>query len=288
MLWLTLAALAAIALATTPGGVEERPFAESSEEEPEPNNQYLTKKDFKNIALGIAFVGALLFPVYMVLKGNSDQYNCLQNMKAISTAMLGYASNYDDRLPPTYARAQDSSLPRLDEKGRPFTWASTLVNLAGFDRRRNFVCPSAPGDAKMVAEGLDNADLPMTYGMYAGLDVANTRDIDDPGFAVLVTETSNGGSENSYDPHPITVNGKVIDSFLIGWADGDTNPPTDPKKVGNVTRLAFKNSKNGLKAGLAEGRHDVYLDVLFADGHARALKSNDLANPKHWPVVTRP
>jgi prepilin-type processing-associated H-X9-DG protein len=258
-----------------------------SDEVSEPSNQYLTKKDLKTLLIGIAILAVVLTPVFLILKGGADHYQCSLNMKAISTAMLGYSTKYDDRLPPLFARAEDSNLPRVDSKGRPFTWASTLVNIAGFDRKRSFRCPTAPANSVAVAEGLDGADLPMTYGMYAGLECAGLRDVEDPGNAIVVAETNNGGAEDSFDPHPIALNGSTVDAFLIGWAGGDLAPEkrTDWDKV---TRLAFKQSKNGLNPSNQNGRHDQTINVLFMDGHTGFLKAGQLLGTKHWPAITQP
>ncbi|MHB8637275.1 MAG: hypothetical protein ACYC96_12470 [Fimbriimonadaceae bacterium] len=263
-------------------------------DDPAPGNQYLTKRDAKWILFGLLLLAAILYPVWLKLKEGRDRYDCGQNMKAISTAMSSYLADNDDRFPPTYVPQPDAIYPRVDAKGRPYTWASTLVGLSGFDpTKRSFNCPSADPSETMNAEGIADANLPMSYGMYEAYDTADQSKVPSAGSSVLITETSNDGARNTYDPHPMPPSmGSVHDGFLIGWSTGDFVPPP-PGTAPPVTRVAVPDSKGGLTRALfrggriPQGRHDDEIYVMFVDGHYELMKVGYLLNSQVWDIPGR-
>jgi prepilin-type N-terminal cleavage/methylation domain-containing protein/prepilin-type processing-associated H-X9-DG protein len=59
----------------------------------------------------IAILAAILFPVFARARAKAGQTACLSNMKQIGLAMLMYASDYDQFLPPWMDTADASSQP---------------------------------------------------------------------------------------------------------------------------------------------------------------------------------
>jgi len=262
-------------------------------EEAAPSNQYLTKKDFRRILLGLAIFVLICAPLYMKLNADRMRYICGQNFHAMSLALTTYTTDNNDCLPPTYVPEDNTRLPRLDDADRPTTWASILSTLGGFDvRKYSFSCPAADHSETMIAGGPGGADLKMAYGMYTGLNVAPMSHLTDSSRTVLITETANDGALKTYDPHPMSRDGKPIrDGFLIGWATGDFDPPADNKAPPpSVTRVAIRDSPNGLTGSLfkdgavPQGRHEDSLYVIFADGHYQLVKAGRLMNMSYWDI----
>src|SRR5688572_32710390 len=50
--------------------------------------------------VGVALLGAVLFPVFANAREAARASSCKSNLKQLSLAMLMYAQDYDDRLPP--------------------------------------------------------------------------------------------------------------------------------------------------------------------------------------------
>ena len=276
---------------------EEKTGALSDEfEGAAPSNQYWTKKDAKYMLLGIVILGIIAIPLFFKMRADKWRYVCGQNFKAISTSMNGYAADNDERLPPAYVPQTDTPYPRVNAGGRPYTWASTLVNLSGFDTaKHSFACPAADSSEITTVEGLGGADMPMTYGMYAPYSTAEKGKAATEGRTVLIAETANNGASNTYDPHPMPANsGSVQDGFLIGWSTGDFAIPADNKvPPPSVTRVAVENSKSGLTRDLYSGgkvpqsRHDDKIFVLFLDGHYSLVKVGYLLNSDAWAIPSR-
>ena len=265
-------------------------------EDASPSNQYLTIKDAKRIGLGLVVLVIICIPLYKKMHDDHNRYLCGQNFLAISHAMTTYLTDNDEQFPPTYVPQVNSLYPRVDDKGRPYTWASTLVGLSGFDsKKHSFNCPSALDAETMNAEGLTGADLPMSYGMYGAYNTADKSKVANAGRAVLVTETANDGATNTFDPMPMPpTGGSVHDGFLIGLSTGDfVLPAAGAAPPPSVTRIAVPNSKGGITGALygdgriPSSRHDDELFVLFVDGHYRLMKVNYLLNKDVWEIPTR-
>ncbi|MEN6547316.1 MAG: prepilin-type N-terminal cleavage/methylation domain-containing protein [Armatimonadia bacterium] len=50
----------------------------------------------------IAILAAILFPVFAKAREKARQSSCLSNAKQLATAVLSYAQDYDEALPPSY------------------------------------------------------------------------------------------------------------------------------------------------------------------------------------------
>lgn len=258
---------------------------DDSFDEAAPGNQYLTKKDLKVILLGLALVALIFWPIYLKMRRDRDRYACGLNVHAISIAMQAYADSNDEHFPPTFIPAADASLPRSDEKGRPYTWASTLANIVGMDSDRNFACPSASHEEGVVSEGVNGADLISDYGMYIAESAASREGSSSAGSTILIAESANDGANDTFDPAklPAESDGSVRDGFMIAWQKSNFEaPPADSIQGSTITRLAFKNTPNGLSRKSDEGRHDDAIYVIFADGHYALVKANRLLGSQMW------
>src|SRR6476620_8204708 len=63
----------------------------------------------------IAILAAILFPVFAQARAKARQTTCLSNLKQLSTGMLMYVQDYDERYPNSYievwSRAECLALP---------------------------------------------------------------------------------------------------------------------------------------------------------------------------------
>lgn len=233
--------------------------------------QYVSRKDAKWILVIIAILGAIFYPAYVSLKAQGEKAVCSGNFQAMYKAMTLYAQNYDERTAPIYEVGENGS-PMLIE-GRPVVWASTIQPF--MSPRQTFTCPSAHADEHTVVNGhadVSRQPIALTYGIYRALQTVSLSDIPAPDATVLFAETSNNGSQGSYNPIPYTtLKDEVVpfDGFVIGWDDSNF-AFTDEART--VTRLAFRNTADGNfnKPGVI-GRHTTGIQAVFADGHLEQL-----------------
>jgi len=243
-------------------------------DEPEGTSKsiHLSKKDVKFFLIALVILAALMVPIYIQLKMTADQHLCKQNMEQIGKAIGLYAVSNDDRLPPVYATA-GPQVPYVDEKGHPFTW-TTLVSRF-MNGRANFVCPSAQDDEKAVSQHPDSSKLSLesTYGMYVPLGGYAISHVQNPDVTTLVAETSNEGSQGSFDPFPyegLAGNRGGQDGFAIGWSNGNDAPS---KSTVSVTRLAYRETASGdFKMGIA--RHKAGIFFLSVSGSLHMAPPN--------------
>lgn len=235
-------------------------------------SNYVTKKDFRVIVIGILAFTIMLIPIYKVLERNSEKARCAQNMAAIANGIGQYAALHDDRFPPLMRTAGDA--PDLGEKGVPFTWASDVQEF--MNARASFLCPTAKPEEIVQTESLNGGPLPVTYGMYAPYSGFLRSQIDDPDMTIIVAETSNYGATGTYNPNPFKdAQGRNIpfDGFAIGLDDNNLYG-TEASKF--VTRLAFPGSANGKFEEKGQTRHDGGIHAITATGSASPLlKPND-------------
>src|SRR5947209_6253598 len=94
----------------------------------------------------IAILAAILFPVFAQAREKARQASCLSNMKQQGLAVLMYAQDYDETLPPWWVPYPNSDLP----KG----WSDIhywYVNILPYVKSRDiFRCPSAGGPSGQV------------------------------------------------------------------------------------------------------------------------------------------
>ncbi|MES1227334.1 MAG: hypothetical protein ABUL72_01605, partial [Armatimonadota bacterium] len=119
-------------------------------------------------------------------------------------------------------------------------------------------------------------DLKLSYGLYRARVLQPEALVSDPNSAVLVAETSNHGSNSSYNPTPmITSNDKEVeaDGFIIGWDNSNFGFTFESSAV---TRLAFSHVADGKFGGKdADTRHDKHINALLVGGNLHHLSPQD-------------
>lgn len=241
--------------------------------EDQPKSIHLSRKDMRNILVALAALMVVMLPVYQVLKRGRDKHLCIQNLRAVGYALELYAIDNTDRLPPLYA-TDDGSTPRMYGKA-PLTWMSVVADR--MDASKSLVCPSADASeySYNVNPGIKavKGPLPSTYGMFGAWSAFPRSYVSNPAASLLVSETSNAGSAQSYNPSPFKDSqGQRFpyDGFCIGLDTTNFTPAeegNDAKLIGAklATRLAFRNTAQGDFGSGAIPRHDGGLQALNAD-----------------------
>ena len=232
------------------------------------HGQYVSAKDLKVWAIGLAVLGAMFYPIYKVLEGNSERHRCISNLSSIYKAINLYAEQHDNRFPPLARTEGDGVTPSLSANGNPYTWVSDVAPF--MNARDTFVCPTSEPAERVQNESAASTKLtvPSSYGMYAPYGGVLTSLVESPDQVVIVAETSDRGTQETLDPTPFAT--KQPDGFMIGWSDTNTAPA---KGTDSVTRLAFP----GLGKGKAVARHGKFIQALSASGELLQLAPEDSA-----------
>jgi hypothetical protein len=232
--------------------------------------QYMTKKDFRLIVLVTAFLIIGMIPVYLYMREKAFKATCVKNINGMMETLILYSAQHDDRFPPLYNENQKGE-PATDSSGFAYTWVSDIYSLKS--SRIDFVCPSAAKEEiAYSASPNGGAPIPSTYGFYAPFASYSTELVDNPDTVVILAETSNGGSNGTFDPKPF--DGKY-DGFVIGWPN--TNECIESNdSIHSVTRLAFPGTQSG-QPEKGNARHDKFINGISASRQKLKLFPNDMA-----------
>ena len=235
--------------------------------EPTAGSQYLSRKDVKWIALILIILGLFMIPIYHIMLDGRNEHLCRQNMSQISKALGVYAEEHDGRYPPLFVTGSNGA-PMQDDKGRSYTWVSLLKD--GMNTRSSFDCPASEDSEKSASQHPSDSTQTIysSYGMYAPYSAFAIAEIANPEQVIIVSETSNHGAKDTYDPLPYkTSKGEEVpnDGFVIGFDDSNTDITRESKRV---TRLAFAGTKSGQFKADGQGRHSKGVWGLTASGEA--------------------
>lgn len=236
----------------------------------------------------IAVLSAILFPVFAQVREKARQTMCISNENQLSMGMQLYTEDNDD----TYPMMQYGT-----PGGTAFTWGTVIYpyiksganNQSGWAIAGGvYQCPSSPRP-QWNNYGIRNDIFPDEIYSGFAVPVARTSMIDEPSDKAMIFEKGLGpGSNNAAEEavevrqwywnwgygHP--VNGD--DDASEGWAYLD--PP------GSITHLDITQYDCDLPVNATFSypecddfpryRHDEMSNIVFFDGHVKAIKRGQL------------
>ncbi len=244
---------------------------DASETEERPRSTYVGKKDWKILAIFLIPVSIVIWMLYSKQLKQAQEAICDQNLAQIQKAMGVYMETNNGRFPPAFVETSDHQ-PMMIQSGRveaPHTWISQIYG--GFEKRASFVCPSALAEeyASNLHPEETHTTINSTYGMYLPRSGWPESLLQNPEQAILIAETSNHGSNSSFNPKPYPV---APDGSVIGWDDGNVEMTPNSRFA---TRLAFQETTNGKFQPMGPARHETRIHVLFASGRRGRIQSED-------------
>ncbi|HEY3782207.1 MAG TPA: hypothetical protein VGL56_14080 [Fimbriimonadaceae bacterium] len=255
------------------------------EDEGRKRTAYISAREWRVIGIVFVVVCILMVPVYNHFMDLRNSHICTQNLLDIGTAVEGYMEDNNERLPPVYATADDGIEPRVFDKKAVFSWVSLLTHY--MNKTEAFSCPAA-----IDSEGVQNLpssngpNVTSDYGMYAALSAFPRDSISSPGSVALVVDSSNEGSNGTYDPLPFKdSSGNLIpDGFVVGLNTTNFTPADSTQTKYDSAKFATRvASPDSAKMGFSSKsytRHPDGINVLMADLHREHI-SADRINAEH-------
>jgi prepilin-type N-terminal cleavage/methylation domain-containing protein/prepilin-type processing-associated H-X9-DG protein len=249
----------------------------------------------------IAVLAAMLFPVFASAREKAREASCLSNEKQLSLALLAYAQDSDEHLP-----------PGVMPVSTPWFWAGEGWAGQLYPYVRSTQVYRCPDDS---TAGSSSVDLPVSYGYNINLvlhDSANTyvgmgdgsidapaiglslADLDAPAKTVALFEVS-GVTADILDPQEGSQQGGMPGHYYSASSNGLDNrlyAHLDPS-TGNDNRYATGKlggrpvSPTG-QFQPAIGRHHDGSNILFTDGHARWLLGSHVSSGLNATNATDP
>ncbi|MES2463744.1 MAG: DUF1559 domain-containing protein [Armatimonadota bacterium] len=196
----------------------------------------------------IAILAAILFPVFAQAREKARQTACLSNLKQLGTAVILYTQDYDETYPLQGIDPFGQSPYAVQDSPNRITWmGSVQTYLKSIEAG---VCPSAP--EKFVAGDSVPTKFSRTSYAYNGL------------LSALHTgETAN--------PMPIAEVARVArpaETVVledVGWVWSRSQP--QPRYTGGQWC-------NAISSVTVTQMHNGTMNMLFADGHAKAIQAS--------------
>lgn len=236
----------------------------------------------------IAILAAILFPVFAQARAKARQTSCLSNMKQIGTSIMMYAQDYDEMIP-GYRFAYPNPFA-ADARVGANAKASTFTNQILQPYIKNdqiWRCQSNPQSWVNIdaAGAMGNAGSGFqSYGGQNSYALNNYVFKSNAGFALAGMEAPADTvaiiDGRYYNALPRYACALRADPTGTAFVTTGTSYPNYWKNLGN-SYWGFSDLPNPSDAQameLGKNRHNGVLNIMWLDGHAKALPYNKAAN----------
>jgi prepilin-type N-terminal cleavage/methylation domain-containing protein/prepilin-type processing-associated H-X9-DG protein len=219
----------------------------------------------------LSLLAAILFPVFARARENARKTTCQNNLRQIGTALQMYGQDYDETLPMAANPAQ--------------RWGHLL--LPYHNTRDLLFCPSESNRFAVDGTGVAyrNPAGP-NFNYYWGLLPSYGYN-----WSALAPDPDPTPTAVSTDSRGVALSFLNSPAQTIAFTDSVWTPTGQP----TVTQLGYfliyppnqwagSPPLNGFSFGRVWPRHNETANVLFADGHVKALGVNALQSPDLWDL----
>jgi len=216
----------------------------------------------------ISILAAILFPVFARARENARRASCMSNLKQIGLGVMMYTQDYDEAYPfssvsrtgpwasiPTSADFADTSNVYWPQFIYPYTKSMDI-----------FYCPSG----RKKSAGVDG--VYGQYGVNRAVLLATTSVVANQKTISMAAMASPTATYMMMDLGAYRVIASDTRN-LTKIAQGSYIPGTGPGSAVNLGDVTMASSITDLKDDYLSGRHLGGVNVAFADGHVKWLKS---------------
>ena len=258
-------------------------------------NQFKTKSGFTLIELLvviaiIAILASILFPVFARARENARRSSCQSNLKQIGLGTIQYVQDYDETRP--WAVSNAATLNENRE------WMDLIFPYV--KSTEIFFCPSDPNKDRNTSNNKWNGPVGTAGNRFVSY-VANAYYINNDGGVAIAPWSVYATLYFGLKDSAIQAPAETVSVFDGKWGhyNGSFSPltfnywgyaaPTAPavgtapngvRMWGTPSPLETNSSNSWGDAGPAE-RHLETLNVLYADGHVKAVKMDYLGTPNN-------
>jgi prepilin-type N-terminal cleavage/methylation domain-containing protein/prepilin-type processing-associated H-X9-DG protein len=230
----------------------------------------------------ISLLAAILFPVFARARENGRRASCQSNLKQIGIGMLQYAQDYDETLPAIYYAGGTANQKNWYQVIQPYLKSTQVL-----------VCPSVKKDS--TSDPLDGG---VSYGLNVMAYGTETPARTSPCGLWLDTQSD---PQFHYDVKLSQVTNAAETVWVADKGNLATTTAGNGTFISNfhTTSLTFANSSvnNGARVAYGEDaagafveRHLDTCNILFCDGHVKALKFDNIfkrdATNTYIPALT--
>jgi prepilin-type N-terminal cleavage/methylation domain-containing protein/prepilin-type processing-associated H-X9-DG protein len=214
----------------------------------------------------IAILAAILFPVFARARENARRASCQSNLKQMGLAVMQYLQDYDERFPRAYTATTQAPPNGVFWSAGLWFWPQTIYPY--HMSTQVFYCPSGER---------------LTYPTSSNYGANAMVIIPDSGTAPPVLAVSAlDSTATTYlmmDAGPYTVAPRDMYGLIpIAGLNGPKGASYYLPGSGNLSNVTFTGAAltSWREADFKNGRHFEGVNVAFADGHVKWLKSSTL------------
>jgi len=203
----------------------------------------------------IAILAAILFPVFARARENARRASCMSNLKQIGLGIMQYVQDYDEHYPPAQIIEADTPPGGWQgswaESNNVWIWENIIYPYT--KSTQVCICPSGGSSTSIsVNYGVNYYVMPSSGG---GISMAS---VNAPATTYMALDAGQWYVSASTVTSPTGYNGYV--------------PGTEPY-TGSPTGVGTYDIQGWNLSDYTNGRHFDGLNMTFADGHAKWLKS---------------
>ena len=218
----------------------------------------------------IAILAAILFPVFARARENARRASCSSNLKQIGLAIMQYVQDYDEKYP-KYVNVNDQKPDAPDilwtgSASAGYNWLWPAQAYPYIKSVQAFYCPSSPFAGNPINMHYGASALVIRSEAAGSLLIAALQS---PASTYMIMDA--GTYTMSYTKVATPSNYGYIPG-TAAFASGGSAPTTS----------------NGATGDWQKGRHFDGVNMIFADGHVKWLKSMNVAQQAREIVAGRP
>lgn len=217
----------------------------------------------------ISILAAILFPVFARARENARRSSCMSNLKQMGLAVMQYVQDYDEAYPPNVIGTTQTPPDGYFWSSGSWFWPQLLYPYHKMNEV--FYCPSSPLHRRNSRE--QAIPFAGNYGAN-GLILSDIR----RGYPL----TKMAAVQSAASKYLIMDAGTylMVPVYMSGHTGTVTTPNGNQAYLPGTGNLGLTVGSNPISETLQgdfdSGRHFGGVNMAFADGHAKWLKSNEV------------
>jgi len=218
----------------------------------------------------IAILAAILFPVFARARENARRSSCQSNLKQIGLGWLQYQQDYDERTVPGFTRPDGTSIVGFSQLLQPYI-KSIQVFQCPSDTNTTGISTSLTATPPAGFVAPFHSSYAINYDVIAGVQtdgVSIAEFVNPAGTVAMVDKGLNGNGSSPWIGTTEKANVWYIHPSWTGSYGGNAATVDGTGRNNRVNGTADQNW------GAPSPRHLDTSNVLFADGHVKALRTD--------------
>ncbi len=230
----------------------------------QPHRKVFTLIELLVVIAIIAILASILFPVFARARENARRASCQRNLKQSGLGIMMYVQDYDEKYPLALSTTTQPAPDGQSMQGTNWVWQQIVYPYTKSDQV--YVCPSSSRASNPSIGNYGANALMMPQDTMTGFSAVAMAAVQAPSTTYMLMDSG------TY---------VIAPQKIAGLNDGNTSVTTPVASFWYVPgTAALTGNVSGMKTELAsdyaEGRHFDGVNVAFADGHVKWLKSREV------------